>query len=642
MRMHKADHLTPNPNTRQTRHSILAGILLQVGLGVLLGYSSIRESDPFYASHIDDMAVLLVLMTLLIIVTPLRPQIGLYFGRRARIGMVIGLAWCMILALWSRWYYFRGVLCSSADPWIVLAVIAVASLPVLLLLRFLIFDRQLRFRGVMITKGLFALLALCLMALPLNMQLGQLPLIVLTFILAFYAGFLLKDPRVLLFVTLACALETLAFGLHKYASNFPFAVTREACFLRLSGYGLAYATRLGRYLILLSAISVALLNYVSKRARYLVIAIIGYLLFCLILTKNRGALMGVIVALAAYAMMRRDMLASRRKLAAMVLALMVCVSLGVWINLDRANSNTGHMDAARWALKLFAESPLIGNGIGAWRANLDGFAAAYGYLPINFSDSHNVVTEVLCSAGLIGISIALLVVYCTALQALGVYSRLEGQGHRNAFLICLAGSVGYVFSTLVEFPYWAQQMIPCVPVLLGIWSGIASSRVETPKPSAHSSVAQSTAYAIALSAGLACLALVASRVLPVSTLLPEMLRTRHFQVYDLFSAERPYGNIVGTVKDEHSRPIRGVRLILSPGGAEYRTDRDGAFVFKRVRKRTGQVQHLLTARCPGYHDVTLSVNQVEQVRSTQTSVDIKLTRLQGSTRRPSFIPEGNE
>lgn len=574
-----------------TGHDIgkITGWVLQAGLGLLLGFSLIQDLSKCVSLPVDDVYLLLAVMSLLLAATnlPSIPKLQFYFSRRVRIAAGAALIWYVFFALLSWRYYHRGCLINSPNDYIALTTLAKAAFPIII---GLILLQRNKSQGASLPLWSVILLAFGLIGLPLNAQLGYVPIYALGFVIAFYAGLLAKSAKVLLLFTMAACLELFAFGLSKYISGMSF-------FGRLGGNadGMAYPNTIGHYMVFIFAATVALLYYVSRRTRYLIYGILAFLAVCFMMLQSRGGMLAVVGMVCAYVFMHRSAIKKNR------VSAFILVSVAVVLIVVILKITSGRMwseDRPEWlrmAFNLFMQKPWFGNGIGIWQANMQ------------WGHCHNQLGEILYNMGIFGLAVFSFFGYCIAKQIRGLVQSLSSERDKQALIIFASAIIGYLISLQVDILYHSIHVV--IPILLGTMWGIAASQN---MPKLAKSESHRARRIICVSAIVACLLIATASAIRTTP------NVNHESIADALSyqhcrhalhPELPYGDIVGHITDSQRHPLKNVELTLD--NKVTTTSADGAFQFCHILKiPVGGRNYHVKLHCRGYRDKTLDLVQV--------------------------------
>lgn len=445
------------------------GKLLQAILGILMGFSAIQYLRFYTPPLVDDVSLLYVSSAMMLLFIPLAnlPKMRIFLGRRLMLWAGLGIAWYLVVSIISYLKFHGGAFTNSPDGSISVFDHALLTLPLTLLVAYFAIDR--RNPPASLPTWSMLLLVFGLFGMPYNAQLGQIPLCTLGFVIAFYAGFLVGNPKLLFSVITIAAAGTLAFGLHRYFLLTPHSElwsTRLASNDPWGMHGLIPHNFLAQYLVLIISTSIALLCYMPKWVRPLVKLVIVFMAFCLLLTQSRGAMIGMAAMLVAYLFLTKSGSVKRWQRILLCICAITMFLFVVYITLTVRGE--GRIYMIRMGYSQFLRSPIIGNGISSWRFDLNfPYTAIYG-------DCHNAIVETLCDTGLVGLLVAGVLLYAVITQYKALYNMLRNDKDRRAFTVCTAGVFGYLVTFVFHINFWLQYVTPAVPILLGLWWGITA------------------------------------------------------------------------------------------------------------------------------------------------------------------------
>lgn len=603
-------------------HAQMVGGIVQIGLGILIGFSSLQCIEHLRCLNLrllfDDVSILLVSMAVIVTAAPFpfAPKIEIPCNRILKWLLFAGLSWYAVFSAFSYAHFHRGVLWESADKPQIFAAIALFVLPAALLI--IAFSRQAHHSAI--PNWCIALLAFGLFTLPFSMQLGQLPICILSFIVAFLSAFLARGTKVLLLSATAACLLLFALSMADYVTFLP-AVTLH---LPRFGDALAGTSYAGHYLILIIAVSAALLFSRSKSSNHLQIYImVGFFTLCLVLSQTRGAVIGLLSGLSFFAFQ----CAKRHKISKIaVVAIVLFMAAGAFVVTHlTAERQTGEerLDLLIWALQEFSHSPLIGNGVGSWHSTYTEHAIATGITSDIHQHCHNIVGEILCNMGLLGLLIFSVALYCGSRVYVQVRDALSSIDEHNTIVLITAGIFGYVVSFVVDIIFWYQAVMPIVPVLIGTsWGYLTSKKDTTTVDKVTVSNLKRCVYPSLLVAGMILISLVATRYLPTYySSYRDKLNHKWFGNAE--PGELPFGDIRGKVIDNQGHPVNGVMVTLKQPLKRCSTDKNGVFVFTNIQKRPVGREHLIEFYCKGY---IKKITKIAQSEHGPTVVGIELNR----------------
>ncbi len=594
------DEVIIQPTTEKPVTGQTLGWLLQIGLGLLLGFSALQRLH--YQLPVDDISFLLASMAVLAAAAPMqfKPLLNILCSKQCKGFLLLGIVWYGLFSLLSYIHFHRYTFFETADKPQAIVIYALLALPIALLVVAL--TRRTKHAAATPYWGL-ALLTFGLWTLPYNLQFGQLPIVLLSFIIAFQAAFLARGVRVLLIsITIAC-LELLAISLRYYIA--------QPSFPRFGADSLAGPSHVGHYLLLIIAVSFGSMMFIPKKSRFPAIAIIAFFVVCIFLSQTRAALIGLIAGALFIILQRpRGSKIDRRIVAGILIAAVVVIFVVTTLTIVRQPHEQRGMMLV-WSMRQFVSSPLIGNGIGSWHSSYtEHMIRTNGSMIEDHLHCHNIIAEILCNTGLIGLLIFGLVLYCSAKVYIHARESLDSPSERMALVACAAGAFGYLLSLLVDVHYWYQPVMPMIPALIGTWMGYMAAR-DTPTVQPNGSdISKRYVFPLAVVAGLVVIAFISSKTLPI--LYPsygEKLSHKWFELGN--PGELPYGDIQVRAINQAGTPIEGVTMTIASFGRTCSSDKNGICLFKHIRKRLiGQDYHL-TLQCNGYADRTLDFAQVE-------------------------------
>lgn len=570
------------------------GLALQIGLGILLGFSAIKSvylGGNLHMPKVDDMCLLLVSMAVLVAATPLPfpPKLDVPCRALTKALLVAGLTWYAIFCATSWIYFHRGILTLTlTDRLQLMALFALCALIITPLVR--LSGRGNRCRSA-IPLWTLALLAVGLLGLPLSIQLGQLPVCILAFVIAFQAAFLARGLRILFISIIVASMGVLGYGLIAFCCAVPSWSGQLPRFGQNIGRNLVGnlgPNPVGHYLILLAFAGVALFCLSRGKSRLFSVAGIALCVLCLILTQSRGAILGLLVAVAFFVWQgRRIRMPSLRVMIATLVAVAFALALVGHLTAERLASDE-RPAMLKFAMQMFLRSPIIGNGVGSFHSAFAEYQLAHLNHLSNHLQCHNLIAEILCNAGLLGLLVFGVTFFCCFRLYRRARGLLDSIDEQYALIACAAGILGYISSWMVDVLYWYQTLTPAIPVLIGSCMGfVASKNVPSVPKLAPDRNRMCWVYPSLLVVMLIAAAGAASRVCLVK--IPDY-REKLSQIWIIRSdpGDFPTGNIIGRIVDERGYPIYGVEVKLSPGGRKAFSDRNGEFHLKDFRKKSGR------------------------------------------------------
>ncbi|MCE5322034.1 O-antigen ligase family protein [bacterium] len=589
------------PTLKKIDSGQTAGWILQIGLGILLGFSAIQQLHS--KLPIDDVSFLLATMAVLVAAVPLPfiPRLNIPCSKIWNAFLIIGLVWYALFSVMSYIYFHRYTFFETADKPQAIATFTLSALPIALLI--IILTRRTKHASAM-PSWMFALLLFGIWGLPYNLQFGQLPIWILSFVIAYQAAFLARGVRVLLLAISIACLELLALSLSYYIA--------QPSFPRFGADSLAGPSTVGHYMLLIIGISVGSLIYASKKARFPAIIITGFFIVCLFLTQTRAALVGMLAGALFFILQQpRNSKIDRRIVISLVLVAIAVVLIVTMLTIARQPHEERGMMLV-WAMREFAHSPLIGNGIGSWHSSYtEHLISAHLPLTEDHLHCHNIFGEILCNMGLVGLFIFVLVFYCCYKVFANARESLDNPAERNALIACAAGIFGFILSLAVDVIYWYQAVMPIIPALIGTWMGyMASKDSNSASYIVGTSNIKRYMFAITTVAGMALISILSAKSLPVNYQdYAKKLSHKWFVMGD--AGELPFGDIQVRTINKSGKPIEGVTLTLHPYRKQCFSDKNGDCLFKHIRKiPVGQSNHL-KLHCNGYKDQVTDFSQVE-------------------------------
>lgn len=610
--MIKPDSTNQQLVSERDYHQIV-GWVLQVALGIMLSFSALHNLSKYVSLPIDDLYLLLAFMSLVLGATslPRVPKLQFHFKWYVGAATVLALMYYVVFAARCWIYFHRGCLLYHANDYIAMTALAAAFFPVAVGLIFILRNRM--SQGTALPLWGLVFLAFGLIGMPLNHQLGYLPVYMLGFIVAFFATFLARSPKVLFLTIVVGNLALLAYALGKYPTLGGFPTARFGDVI----YGLQHPNEVGHYMVFIFASAIALLYYYPAKFRYWVYLAIAFFTMCFLLLQSRGGMIGVIVMIGTYVAMSKPFKKVgtagryRTQIFVLVMAVVVLLCIITYFTLQRMPSDE-RPGWFRVAYDQFLRFPWTGSGIGWWLAH-------FGY-----ASPHNQLLEIASNMGVVGLLIALLVGYCCVKQMRGISRHLSSENDRKALVICAAAVTGYLISLLVDI--CPRTIYTVIPALLGTWCGVLASQNSLPVSSTGKHLGRRFVYVLALVLGLSIATSIAYNHTPPANRksLADALSYKYCRIRPL--DEDPGGDISGQITDNNKHPLAGATVILSPLGLKCIADNNGAFRFHWVKKKPVGSSHNyhIKVHYGGYRDKSVEATQVTYGCDTIYPISLEL------------------
>lgn len=596
------------------------GQVVQVLLGIAIGFSSVQIEKGL---PIDELVPLLVLSAFLIVVSSSRsvPRPHFFFGRLTWVIGIGALLWYIIYALIS-WQRTNSTIFYSASPFVQIAACSIIALPIAVTAAFLVSRRH--SEGVALPLWGMALLALALTGIAADAQFGYIPIYLLGLLLGFYAGFLVGNLRSFFISAITVSFgfiailmsRFLSLGYTEFVRNSSVALY-ETMYLRLNeGFTIGSRWKLfavhpnltGAYLILIISVCAAILCYTKGKARQRVKYVLGFFVLALLMTKSRGALLGLVTTVVAYAAMQRLSLSSRKQRVCAVFGLAAFIAIIGCISTVRSFTERGRLDMVDFAIQAFFQHPVLGNGVDSFGHLWMRHTWDHPGLGPGAGNSHNMVAQIMCDMGLIGLVSVCVLGYCVVKQMRGLRKQLLSNADLRAFDWTSAGIIGFLVTGLFNPTWFYPPMKLLIPVLVGAWWGVVTHH-GTPMVSCNRvpvGPRARSAFTMLLLPLLACY--VATRMLPSGSMNLLGVITADYidNIRPLRWADFNRGALCCRVVDEGETPIADAKLTLDIGTrtSTCRSGVDGECLFSGLEPGPCS----LRAQCDGFNSRETTVN----------------------------------
>ena len=251
----------------------------------------------------------------------------------------------------------------------------------------------------------------------------------------------------------------------------------------------------------------AALALAGRRARALWIAAAAVVLAALWLTGSRAAMVGGVVALMAYGAQAARGRPRRAVIGGLAVVAIALAALLSWYPRPAVHGAVADAWTIRWelgrvAMRMARESPLLGAGIGRFRAESARLATPALKRYYRAENAHNQLAQVVGELGLVG---AVLFVAMTASALVPAGRRWIGGDRTDPGLGLTAGLGGFLLASLLMHPLLLPE------VALAFWIALGLTRAVTARAGEPGGARRPVAPALAAAAALALAASVVPR-----------------------------------------------------------------------------------------------------------------------------------
>jgi tetratricopeptide (TPR) repeat protein len=232
--------------------------------------------------------------------------------------------------------------------------------------------------------------------------------------------------------------------------------------------------------------------------RYLPFIGVGVMALALVFTLSRGAILGLLVALAAILALQGALGRARWSLVLVGSLLVVTLGYGAWIGLEPLLQRVWHGDVSgRWlqtlsTLPMLSAFPVLGTGLGAYRDIYFRYQPlALGPGKMYYAYAHNDLLQLLVETGALGAAVCLLALWRVGADLVGAHLLGRGrcpvgggedEGARRSEPLSVGvaiGALGAVLALLVHSLFDFSARVPANGVLAAGCLGLATAALHT-------------------------------------------------------------------------------------------------------------------------------------------------------------------
>ena len=218
---------------------------------------------------------------------------------------------------------------------------------------------------------------------------------------------------------------------------------------------------LGKYLIFAMSITFAMLYYMKKPLHKLgILGVLGVAALCMIFTQSRGAWLGLIFAVAAFALIH-----DRRLLLLGILALIAMPVFMPDTVIDRFLSIGDLTDSSTnyrvniWLASLLMIRTVWPSGIGPGEPSFRHVYQEYAFHAVEAPHSHNLFLQVIIDQGIFGLLLLLLLILAFFKRLFAAYRRSKDPFIRAASAALAAGMTGFLIQGLTDHVWYNYRVV---------------------------------------------------------------------------------------------------------------------------------------------------------------------------------------